>query len=556
MNLGLRGKIMTMVVGILLFSLGLNSFINIVSFRGEYKQALYDNVFEVGAQIQNSMRDVLNLGLNIRQLEGMNDLCVNTLKSHPDLGYVFVVDLEGEIIYHSAPKSIGGVSRDVVGLNALQATESFVQAYKDKVEGVGYFDVAMPIFGMQQERVGTIRLGLLAETIDKKVNRMILVSVSLSLVALLIAIVSVIIFVIKVVSRPLNQVVDMFGKIAQGGGDLTKKISVASRDEIGQLASLFNKFVSTLHNMVSQVRNTSDKVNISSQNLSTTAQQMNTTSVDISNTIQQVSKGVSKQASKVESTVKIMEDMSSSVKQVASNVQTAAASSEKATNTAQEGGKLAGQAVERISIISEVIGSSAEVVKRFVGRSKQISEIVNVLTTIADQTNLLALNAAIEAARAGETGRGFAVVAEEVRKLAEGSAASAKDIGKLVSDIQSETSNAVSAMERGTREISQGTTIVNEVGRVLNQIVEANKEVSRVVNEIASASLRQLDGTKKVVEAVNEISTISEESASAAEEATSSTQEQTASMQEMASSAQELSRMALDLKDLVAKFKL
>ncbi|MFH1768056.1 MAG: methyl-accepting chemotaxis protein [Candidatus Omnitrophota bacterium] len=360
----------------------------------------------------------------------------------------------------------------------------------------------------------------------------------------------------KTITNPVREVISILAVLAEGGGNLTQRIMIVSKDEIGELANLFNKFIGTLHLMVSQVRSTAKKVTTSAQNLSAIAQQVNTSTVEISSTIQKVSKGVSTQASKMEDTSKIMQNMSASVNQVVTNAQSAAKASEKTTITAKEGRNLANQAVDKMSKIDIVIGTSADGIKKLTGRSKQISEIVNILTTIADQTNLLALNAAIEAARAGESGRGFAVVAEEVRKLAEGSASSAKNIGKLVAEIQNETIETANSMETGTKEIAQGVKIVNEVGSALGQIVNAAQEVSLLVNQIASSSGEQLKGTKDVSISVREVTTISEESASAAQEATATTQEQTASMQEMSSSAQELSKIASDLETMVAKFRL
>ncbi|MFH1767929.1 MAG: hypothetical protein ABH858_02050 [Candidatus Omnitrophota bacterium] len=186
MTLQPRNKTVIIFVVVLASSLGLNSFINIVSFRGEYKQALYEKVIETGGQIENNLREVLNLGLNIRQLEGMNEICVNVLKSHPDLGYVFVVDTQGNIIYHSVPESIGGTSRDTVGLFALQARDVIVQQYKK--EGVGYFDVSLPVFDREAGRAVTIRLGLLEETVNRKVKDMAAKSLLLSLSVFIVAV--------------------------------------------------------------------------------------------------------------------------------------------------------------------------------------------------------------------------------------------------------------------------------------------------------------------------------------------------------------------------------
>lgn len=473
-------------------------------------------------------------------------------------GYAFMINKDGLILFHPEKRAIlkDNLSkignprfREIVTEKMMKGRQGYDSFLTDTRENIFVYYISLPRFRWSIG-IAIPSKELFAKFFKLRTNLFIITVISIIIATLISLQVS------RAVSIPIRQVLVMLREIAKGGGDLTKRLAVSTKDEVGELAQWFNKFIDTLQNMVSQVRSTAEQVSASSQSLSTSAQQMNASTVQISGTIQQVSKGVTEQASKIENTSKIMGDMSSTVKQVASNAQAAATASEKATHTAQEGGELAHQAVERMSKIDEVIGSSAEVVKRLAGRSKQISEILDVLTSIADQTNLLALNAAIEAARAGEAGRGFAVVAEEVRKLAERSAVSAKDIGKLVVEIQKETKDAVISMETGTQEVSQGAQIVNAVGQALSQIVKAAQEASQMVSQIATATVQQLEGTEKVVTSVNEIASIAEESASAAQEASSSTQEQTASMQEMSSGAQELSRAALNLKELVVKFKL
>jgi len=423
------------------------------------------------------------------------------------------------------------------------------------VAGNSYSQGVLPIYS--DSKCAAAVVSLYSKAIAKANTVKIIQLLSLVyLVCIILIVPPVTLVLVRGIINPIQKTASMMREIAGRKGDLTKILDIKGEDEIAQLGLAFNELIKSMSEIVAMIRTASDKITVSSEGLSSAAQQINASSTEIGSTIQQVSKGVTEQANKSETTYRVMDEMATSVKQVSTNAQAAATASEKANTIAQKGGDLAHLAVEKMTRINEVIGLSAKGVTQLTERSKQITEIVDILTSIADQTNLLALNAAIESARAGEAGRGFAVVAEEVRKLAEKSAKSAKDIRKLISEIEHETVEAADSMKAGTKEVAEGAKIVNEVGNALIEIVQAAQNASQMVSQIASATVQQLEGTKKVATSVDEVAAISRQSSSAAQEATASTQEQIASMQELSVNSQELSRLATDLKELVSKFKL
>ncbi len=208
-----------------------------------------------------------------------------------------------------------------------------------------------------------------------------------------------------------------------------------------------------------------------------------------------------------------------------------------------------------MNAIHEVVNNSAREVTELGTRSKAIGKVVDVITHISDQTNLLALNAAIEAARAGEYGRGFAVVAAEVKKLADGSAEAANQIGVMIREIQKEIATVVTTMSAGAEKVTEGLAVVAEGGDALKEIQSASDEVALQVQEISKSFENQADQAGKVVEAITNIVAVSEENASATQEISASTEELTASMESMVAAARQLEGVAQRLKEASANFK-
>ena len=224
-------------------------------------------------------------------------------------------------------------------------------------------------------------------------------------------------------------------------------------------------------------------------------------------------------------------------------------------NASAAGSQAVQRTIAQMNLIHEVVQSSAREVTELGTRSKAIGKVVDVITHIADQTNLLALNAAIEAARAGEYGRGFAVVAEEVKKLADGSAEAANQIGVMIREIQKEIATVVTTMSAGAEKVTEGLTVVAEGGDALKEIQLASDEVANQVQEISKSFESQADQAGKVVEAITNIVAVSEENASATQEISASTEELTASMESMVAAARQLEGVAQRLKAASANFK-
>jgi|GEM_PF-2786618 len=331
-----------------------------------------------------------------------------------------------------------------------------------------------------------------------------------------------------VIIKPVRELNDILKDIAQGDGDLTKRIRIQSNDEVGEMAKWFNLFVDKLHDIIAQVKANTDQVSGAANEIGATASQMAT--------------GAEEQTAQAGEVATSVEEMTSSIIQNSQSATETAKLAEETGIKAEDGSKAMKIMRKGMEAIVQSSVKTSEIIQSFSSSASQIGEITEVIYQIADQTNLLALNAAIEAARVGEQGRGFAVVADEVRKLAERTARSTKEIGDTIAAIQEDAQNASESVKEANQVVAQGEEATLKTEEALDAIVKSVNETMEMIQQIASASEEQSSGAEEISSSVESISSITQETSSGSER--------------LAASAEELTSQTEALREVMDQFKL
>lgn len=334
-------------------------------------------------------------------------------------------------------------------------------------------------------------------------------------------------FIVLPVLRSISSMTERLKDIATGEGDLTKRIEVSSRDEIGETAGWFNTFVENLAVIIGQVAANARQVTAVAESVRRNSSAMVASSEEM--------------AGQAASVAVAAEEMSATAFEIASSCTRSAASAAEADQATETGARVIQETIAGMQRIAERVGEAAANVEELGAKSNQIGTIVGTIEDIADQTNMLALNAAIEAARAGEQGRGFAVVADEVRALSERTTKATKEIGDMIRMIQQETGGAVRAIENGVAEVENGTREASRSGEALGVITNEIQNVTQQMSQIATAAEEQSATTNSISQSIRQITDV--------------VQESTDKAQDSSRSAEELSRLAEELQRLMGKFR-
>jgi methyl-accepting chemotaxis protein len=354
-----------------------------------------------------------------------------------------------------------------------------------------------------------------------------------------------------------------FGRLADSAesisrGDLTRDVTIPpSRipDESHELAHLINLMLQNLRELVTHIKQTSSRLTESTREISSTALEINASTEEVAQAIEQISHGAESQAELVERGSNTIREMAISIELVSSRAREAAKTARDTSLTAQHGGSLANDSLERIKDFFEMQEHIGQQFGTFNGKLQKVGKVADCIGDIARQTNLLALNASIEAARAGEFGKGFAVVAEEVRKLADSSSQSAADIGDMIENLREESRKVLAVIAESSRSIKEGKKSIDITATAFQDIIKTVLDTERKATSIADLSIMQKEGSLKMVSAIDEIARLADDNAASTEQVSAATEEQLAAMQDMALATKELAQLAEQLMTVVERFQ-
>jgi len=305
--------------------------------------------------------------------------------------------------------------------------------------------------------------------------------------------------------RPLKTVSAALQTIADGKGDLTKRIPLTAQDEIGLLATNFNRFVGSLHELIAHIRTLASNIDDEADNGLTRSQ----------NSVRELSR----QQQELTMVATAVTEMASATQEIASNAERTAAAAIQSAESSEAGKSLVNKTRESISQLSAGVSDATDVITQLDHHAQEINGILSTIKGIAEQTNLLALNAAIEAARAGEQGRGFAVVADEVRVLSQRTAASTTEIQTTIETLQRTTQKAVGMMAKSQSMAAHSVQDALDASTALEEITRAVSSISDMANQIATAAEEQSHVTSEITSNVTAIKDVADELADGAVQA-------------------------------------
>ena len=439
------------------------------------------------------------------------------------MGYAFLVSGDGKVLVHPDKNKVMKTLAELYPESTPSLTSGYSEAELDGEKRILSFS---PVPGLPSV---TWYVGV---SVSKEKAYAALSSFrTTALLATVIAVVFILVLLgmlIRVLMRPLTDMGRAMANIAEGEGDLTRRLIVQSQDEFGVLAMAFNRFVERIHGSIREVSSATEQVNEVAQRVLAASNSSMINSDE--------------QSSRTNSVAAAINQLGAAAQEIARNAADASQQASGASHQAEDGRKVVEQNIEAMKQLSNNISASCTQIEALNSQTVGIGQILDVIKGISEQTNLLALNAAIEAARAGEAGRGFAVVADEVRSLAHRTQTSAQEIHGMIEKLQVGARDSVSTMTESQRQSEASVGIANQAGERLGSVTQSIGEIDAMNQSVATATEEQTSVIESLNMDITEINTLNQEGVE--------------NLQSTLRACGDLEQQAARLKQLVGSFRI
>jgi methyl-accepting chemotaxis protein len=422
------------------------------------------------------------------------------------------------------------------------AADAFAHDEKVGAVQIYFSDAILQKYFDSSKKTAQDEIASFKTDVDNKVGQAVWIQAGIILMVLIVLVAAIVLVMRTLAITPLKALTAMVIDLVEGDGDLTKRLSASSTDEIGALAGWFNRFIERMQSLINEIASNAKTLNSASARMSSVADELSTGA-----------KGMSDRSNRVNSAAETMRGNMVSVvdasEEAAANVNMVASATEQMTGTVSE---IASNSEKARLVTEQAVQNARNASVQVVQLGKaadEISKVTEVITEISEQTNLLALNATIEAARAGEAGRGFSVVANEIKELARQTAAATLDIKSRVSGIQESTATTVT-------EIEHITAVIHHVNELVSTIATAVEEQSLTTREISGNVNQAAHGIQAVNEKINANSSVAGEIAQSIAAVDQTAGHIAGNSRQVKENAGDLQRLAEQLNTIVDRFRI
>ncbi|MFT5873090.1 MAG: methyl-accepting chemotaxis protein [Clostridium sp.] len=482
------------------------------------------------------------------------DLSLTTLseriatKKVGNSGYVFLSDVAGNVLAHP--------QKELINTNSASKLSIWDKVKSENSGFVNYDYNGAKKFGVYQTNeltgwklVATLDESELSNDIKSILNTTFLIILVMGIISIFMSLI-----LSKGISHNIKKLKEVFAKASNG--DLTVSFTASTKDEFSDLAISFNSMLKNILELVNNVTKSSKTVLETSTNLSSMSEEVTASIGEVASAIEQVSVGATEQAQNAQNGASQMEDLSNRLDKISVNSNEMDKISSDTKDLGSKGLSMINTLIEKSNKTKTATTEVNDIVQDMNESTKQINAISETIANITEQTNLLSLNASIESARAGEAGKGFAVVAEEIRKLADQSKTSTEEIKVIISGIQEKSNIAVKAINSTETIVNEQDLAVSQTKEIFSEILKSIEIMITKVDEVKISIVDINEKKQSTVSEIENISAISEQTASSSQEVTASTEEITATMEEFTKHSSQLQILAEHLENEINKFKI